>query len=245
MDGTSDSEYRRAVQYLVRRSREFLVPLEWVYRQSAEIIEAVGHQPDFDQSAALAENLLIDLFRQGVLVGIAQNDPVNRGRFSRWDGTPDDWLAQIREWIDTHDRLPKAGELAYLHDPRVLAAMDTADIDPSFVNLLTNMDAFLANEITAGQFDDLFTRWNSLTLTELKDGTSIGYDTYQEIFYAVEDYVDDPKLREEIRDDNRAHGYSPPLGPDELREVVAAARAKFIEELAAHGFDAHGHKITE
>lgn len=243
---TSNSEYRRTVQFLRKRAGEMLVRLEWIYRQSTELLkETTGRSPDIGEVVALAETILTELFDDGVLIGDRLDDADNWGRFRARDGSPTVWLARAREWIDANGRLPNDAECAHLHDPSVLAAMDAADIDPSFVNLLTNMDAFLTSRITAGQFDDLFTSWNAATRTELKDGTSIGYDTYQEIFYAVKDYVDDPKLREEIRDENLAQGHAPPLGPDELREVVAAARAKFIEELAAHGYDAHGHKITE
>lgn len=96
-------------------------------------------------------------------------------------------------------------------------------IHPTFAILLQDMDRFLAGEVSAGEFERNFFRNHVILSTS--DGREIGYETYQQMFYVVEDYVDDPQLRSEVQ------------GADEhdLESAVRTARESFSRELTTAG----------
>jgi hypothetical protein len=89
-------------------------------------------------------------------------------------------------------------------------------IHPSFSTLLGDLDAFISGQIAPVEFERRFFATNG----ELHVGSS--YDTYQQLFYAVEDYVADPALRDRPKD----------LDGDALLAAAIAARARFTDELA-------------
>jgi hypothetical protein len=101
--------------------------------------------------------------------------------------------------------------------------MSKVTIHPSYSVLLQDVDSFLAGEITAGEFERRVL--DNDVILRTSDGRTIGYDTYQQMFYAVEDYVDDPQLRSEVQ------------GADEhdLESAVRIARESFSRELTPAG----------
>lgn len=113
--------------------------------------------------------------------------------------------------------------------------MSTSLLDPTFLALLKNLDLFIAQEITPGEFETRFIQGNGQLLRQTLDGYKFSYDTYMNLFYVVDDYVKDPDLRTEPED----------LGDDDLREAAVAARAGFNDELAALRLDTYGHPLAD
>ncbi|RIR80546.1 hypothetical protein D2E65_01385 [Mycobacteroides abscessus] len=113
--------------------------------------------------------------------------------------------------------------------------MSASLLDPTFLALLKNLDLFIAQEITPGEFETRFMQGNGKLLRQAMDGYKFSYDTYMNLFYAVDDYVEHPDLRTEPED----------LGDDDLRQAAVAARAGFNDELAALRLDAYGHPLTD
>src|ERR1700712_5283284 len=109
--------------------------------------------------------------------------------------------------------------------------MPTSMINPELLQLLRDMDELISKKISAGEFENRLISRTSLMRLETLDGRRFGYDTYQNMFYAVDDYVSNPDLRTG----------SVELDDDELIMAVSAARQKFTQELAALGLDKYEH----
>lgn len=107
--------------------------------------------------------------------------------------------------------------------------MSESIIDPGFLLLLQDMDQLIAGKISPAEFETKFFGNKELRL-QMKDGRKFGYETYQNLFYVVEDYVADPVLRTDPED----------LGDDDLRSAVTVARSQFSDYLKSFGCDTYG-----
>jgi hypothetical protein len=113
--------------------------------------------------------------------------------------------------------------------------MPNSMINPELSQLLRDMDELISKKISADEFETRFIARNSLMRLETLDGQRFGYETYQNLFYAIDDYVSNPDLRTGSED----------LDDDQLIGAVSAARQKFTQELAALGFDKYGHPVSQ
>ena len=101
-------------------------------------------------------------------------------------------------------------------------------INSSLLSLFDDMKVFVDGEISGEGFEYRFVNGNSnVLLPQKEDGSYLGYEAYQQIFYAVEDYVDDPALRDGPED----------LDEDGLRTAVTTAREALWNALTSAGYE--------